>query len=72
MQKFQTIDCDTSQSFVVKHDYRVSIESEPLQRQDTVIWLHNHIMRVWENRVSPDQLLGIVIIETLEQVRAEP
>ena len=57
-----------SQRAIVDHDHCISVQSQSLQRQDAIVRLDNHIVVVWEHRISLNQLLWVPIVEGFKQV----
>ena len=69
----QTIRVDARQRAIVEHDDRVGVIREPLERQQRVVRLHDHValLRVREDRVGLHQLLRELVVQPLEQERAQ-
>lgn len=69
----QTIRVDARQRAIVEHDNRVGVVREPLECQERVVRLHDHValLRVREDRVGLDQLLRELVVQPLEQERAQ-
>jgi len=67
----QAIHRDAVQSGVVQHHHAIRVQSEALERKHGVVRLHHDLTLVCgEHAVSLDQLLGIAIVESLQQIRA--
>lgn len=69
----QTIRVDARQRAIIEHDDRVGVVREPLERQERVVRLHDHValLRVRKDRVGLDQLLRELVVQPLEQERAQ-
>ena len=70
----QAVRIDARKRAIVEHDYRVGVVREPLERQQRVVRLHHHIafLRVRKDRVCLNQLFRELIVQSLEEERAQP
>lgn len=70
----QTVRTDSRERLVVEHDDRVRVVHEALETEERIVRLHDDVWRrgIRKHRVRLDELLGVAVVEALEDVRAQP
>lgn len=67
---FETIEADPTQRLIVEHDDRVGMVRQSFESEETVVRLYDNVSvgRIGKDGVGLNELLGITIVETFEEV----